>query len=259
MNIQITREELKSYKDNIPCKCENCNTIFGISKSDAYRNFKGTRITRFCSLKCKNENKIKSASVECVCLYCDKTFIKKKSAVGSNNFCSSNCAATYNNKKRKKEFKEIPEKIKSLKKYNQKPEQSYCIFCSSIIRPNGSYCSRTCHSLYDRNNKIHSWLTGELSAMSGKTLQIKGFVRDYLINLSNNQCSKCDWSAINPITRRCPLEINHIDGNPRNDKLENLEVLCPNCHALTPNFRALNKNSPRERKIREHTENIEIS
>ena len=231
MNIQITRDELKSYKDNIPCKCEHCNNIFGISKSDAYRNFKGTRITRFCSLKCKNENKIKSASVECVCLYCDKTFIKKKSAVGSNNFCSSNCAATYNNKQR---TQKLPEN---------------CILCGqSLNKGSKSYCSRKCHRQFEYLKMIADWQTGLLSGVSGKILQVKNFIRKYMLELVDDKCSKCGWGVIHPTTLRCPLEINHIDGNPLNNDISNLEVLCPNCHSLTPNFRALNKNSPRNRK-----------
>lgn len=34
----------------------------------------------------------------------------------------------------------------------------------------------------------------------------------------------------------------HKDGNHLNNELENLELLCPNCHALTENWRGKNKN-----------------
>ena len=37
-----------------------------------------------------------------------------------------------------------------------------------------------------------------------------------------------------------PLEIHHIDGNHKNNHLENLQILCPNCHALTNNYRGRN-------------------
>lgn len=40
-----------------------------------------------------------------------------------------------------------------------------------------------------------------------------------------------------------------------NNKEENLELLCPNCHSLTDNFGALNKNSTRTslKELREAT------
>lgn len=38
-----------------------------------------------------------------------------------------------------------------------------------------------------------------------------------------------------------PLELHHIDGNHRNNNLENIQILCPNCHSLTRNYRGKNK------------------
>jgi len=40
-----------------------------------------------------------------------------------------------------------------------------------------------------------------------------------------------------------PLEIHHIDGNPKNHKLGNLQILCPNCHDQTDNYCGKNKTS----------------
>ena len=38
-----------------------------------------------------------------------------------------------------------------------------------------------------------------------------------------------------------PLELHHINGNNRDNRLENLLILCPNCHALTDTYRGKNK------------------
>ena len=48
-------------------------------------------------------------------------------------------------------------------------------------------------------------------------------------------CVSCNlgMSLNNPI----PLELDHIDGNHKNNVLSNLRLLCPNCHSLTPTFR----------------------
>lgn len=37
-----------------------------------------------------------------------------------------------------------------------------------------------------------------------------------------------------------PLELHHIDGIPNNHKRENLQLLCPNCHAFTDTYRGKN-------------------
>ena len=48
-----------------------------------------------------------------------------------------------------------------------------------------------------------------------------------------------------------PLEIHHIDGNHKNNKLENLQILCPNCHSLTTNYRGKNIDIKRSMNVSE--------
>lgn len=48
-----------------------------------------------------------------------------------------------------------------------------------------------------------------------------------------------------------PIELDHIDGNPENNELDNLRLICPNCHAQTPTYKGANKGNGRhERKER---------
>lgn len=51
-----------------------------------------------------------------------------------------------------------------------------------------------------------------------------------------DRCNLTEWLG-QPIS----LEIHHIDGNRCNNNLDNLQILCPNCHALTNNWRSRNK------------------
>ena len=37
-----------------------------------------------------------------------------------------------------------------------------------------------------------------------------------------------------------PLEVHHVDGDKTNNELSNLQILCPNCHALTSTYRGRN-------------------
>ena len=61
---------------------------------------------------------------------------------------------------------------------------------------------------------------------------------------------RCGWCEINPTSGKIPLEIEHIDGNYKNNTEENLILLCPNCHSLTPTYRALNKGHGRKERYK---------
>lgn len=57
----------------------------------------------------------------------------------------------------------------------------------------------------------------------------------------NYKCELCGFSGNNIKTGKTVLQIHHIDGDAYNLKEENLQVLCPNCHAMTDNYMGLNK------------------
>lgn len=50
------------------------------------------------------------------------------------------------------------------------------------------------------------------------------------------RCGLNEW-----LDEPIPLEIDHNDGDNQNNARENLEALCPNCHALTPTWRGRNR------------------
>lgn len=58
-------------------------------------------------------------------------------------------------------------------------------------------------------------------------------------NIFDYKCSCCgntEWNG-QPI----PLELDHINGNNQDNSLENVRLLCPNCHAQTPTYRRRKK------------------
>ena len=116
-----------------------------------------------------------------------------------------------------------------------------CAYCGkelTVSQRHNIYCSSECANLAKQSKKIQDWLNGifDGSVKDG----LSDSIRNYLLKQVNYKCEKCGWGEKNPITNKVPLEIHHKDGNYKNNRPENLEVLCPNCHSLTPNFKALN-------------------
>lgn len=62
------------------------------------------------------------------------------------------------------------------------------------------------------------------------------------------KCYKCLGSKW--LDEKMPLELEHINGNKFDNRIENLTLLCPNCHAQTTTYRGKNKTRYREPEIK---------
>ena len=137
----------------------------------------------------------------------------------NNKFCSRECFRLH-----EKELFET--KIK------------YCLFCNREICGVGKkYCSIHCQQNYQNKQKVE---TGSASPKS---------LKKYLIQTKGYVCCGCgitEWR-----NKRIVLELEHKDGNSENNLLENLELLCPNCHSQTDTYKAKNKGNGRySRRVR---------
>lgn len=135
--------------------------------------------------------------------------------------------------------------------------KKYCKFCGkklTVEQRHNIYCCSQCAIEDKKQKKIAQWQRGELvnNSQSG---QIPHFIRNYMLQKANYKCEICGWNKINPITQLCPLEIHHIDGDYRNNQENNLQVLCPNCHSLTDNYKALNRNGRKDRITQNNRKN----
>lgn len=96
-----------------------------------------------------------------------------------------------------------------------------CPKCGEVFkqkRSNQKFCTKKCkHYYYVRVRK--------------KKLQ-----QPYA-KFKKSSCDFCGFKAIDT----CQLDIDHIDGNHKNNSLENLQTLCANCHRLKTK---LNKEGP---------------
>jgi hypothetical protein len=113
-----------------------------------------------------------------------------------------------------------------------------------ITRPDRKYCSSRCHLDHDFRLRAHLLESGSYHVVGTSS-----FVRRYLRKCLGERCTACGWAGPYPKTHKVPVEVEHIDGDWRNNRLDNLTLLCPNCHALTSTFRGLNRGRGRVHRV----------
>lgn len=134
------------------------------------------------------------------------------------------------------------------KDMNKKLPRKKCRQCGKeCSRPEKFYCNNRCQQDYQNSIKIHEWLTGKDCGYNTNG-QLRPFIRNFLILNNNETCQECGWNKKNPITDKSTLEIHHRDGDYTNNTIDNLQVLCPNCHSLTDTHRNLNKGKGRKKR-----------
>jgi hypothetical protein len=217
--VESIEEEYSSKKENILVKGK-CGHIILVPCKNLTRN---TRLME-CPV-CKKENTVK------YCLNCGKKLKK-----GQKKFCSQSCSATFNNKGRK-----IKKDKVSLN------EDRYCLNCGKILtnRHQKKFCSSSCQADFYYKERIKKWKENPESEKRETKIP---YIKHYLEEKFNHKCQLCGWDKVHPITGKVPLEVHHINGIASDNREENLQLLCPNCHSLTETYRGLNSGSGRKKR-----------
>lgn len=176
-------------------------------------------------------------------------------------FCSTTCRdvfwSEYDNWVKIQKAEQRPVRIPK-----EKTKTKQCPHCSTMIWPQSETCRkhrpqsvylgrRTRGASTDPDKYIEDWLDGKIAGNQGPKTPcvVHPLIREYLYKESNYACTQCSFKAVHPVDGRPILNLNHIDGNASNHSPDNLEVLCPNCHAMTPNYGNRNKNSARAKNV----------
>jgi hypothetical protein len=191
------------------------------------------KMGRLClGYKKYNPNKIK------LCLECNKEITNY-----GNKFCSQSCSAKHNNKlrPRKETTNNKNEKINKRNRDNYHLRKNKaCVNCG--VTTTNKYCSSKCLNEYRQKITFYKIETGDV------TFDYRQY-KKYLIHKHGNKCMDCGWCEVNKTSGKIPIELEHIDGDSSNNKLENLKLLCPNCHSLTPTYKALNIGNGRHSRM----------
>ena len=122
-------------------------------------------------------------------------------------FCSRRCSGLYNNP------------CHPLR---------YCKKCKSVLSPatKGEYCIK-CYAIVQTEDVIEKGLP-----------MTPHRIRSYLIRVRGHRCEQCKLETW--LGKPIPLDNHHKDGVWENNDLDNLELLCKNCHALTDSYGSKN-------------------
>ena len=174
---------------------------------------------------CRISNHRKAHDKDRNCLACGHPI----RGVERKKFCNHSCAASYLNKTRERSRQEYP-----------------CKVCGKPIN-GGSFCSYECSNEHRYQVYLKRWLNGDVNGNSGKQ-GISAYVRRWLFERAQHRCEKCGWCVVNPVTKRIPLSVHHKNGNSYDTRPENIELLCPNHHSLTPTYGILNRGKGRKKR-----------
>lgn len=150
------------------------------------------------------------------------------------------------NELKKKEYEELVcDVIRNSKNYNQ-----VCVKLNK--RPtNNTY--NMLKKIQEKYNIDISHFSSEIIINNTKKLNISEIFSEnsklknnshlkeklFKLGFKNEVCEKCgndEWLGV-----KIPLQVHHINGNRNDNTITNLQLLCPNCHALTDNYCGKNK------------------
>jgi len=142
------------------------------------------------------------------CLTCEKEFNKKPAQIKKRpkHYCSRECSGIGSRTMIEVECGVCSKKI--LRRPSAIESTKFGTF----------YCSKSCAAIKNnsrRTGESHASWKGGVATYRKIALREKGSI-----------CNRCGYSAIEKI-----LQVHHVDHNRANNEINNLEVLCPNCHA----------------------------
>ena len=159
---------------------------------------------------------------EKICQYCGKAYYIKQYYADISKFCSRSCHD------KGKVYKKVGTKPREARELRIKKRMSVSEISKALnipYRSTASYVKQFPLSKDERDTKRLKKQEERLSKLIPKST--RAIMKRYRI--SHCEYPKCRWKVT--------LETHHVDGNHDNWNRSNIQILCPNHHSITPNYR----------------------
>ena len=97
----------------------------------------------------------------------------------------------------------------------------------------GRFCSKKCSARYAVKNRISIERLNQRQCDNVASCKLNSWLLKH--GVKENRCEICgisEWMG-QPLV----CELHHVDGNPHNNSLSNLIMVCPNCHSQTETYK----------------------
>ena len=165
-------------------------------------------------------------------IQCESCKIDHNGLYGSGRFCGNKCAKSFATASKRKEVNE-----KVSKALKGKPTKRKV----STFKPKLDVECPECGQRFKDSNGLGGHM--RIHTIKFNDLKKDDTRKRRLLKEIGHKCQECgltEWRG-----KQAPICLDHIDGNPENNSLDNLRLICPNCHAQTDTYKAKNTGSGR--------------
>ena len=219
----------------------NCNECKSPYKAEQRYLNRGQGL--FCSRSCSSfyHSRLRRVKPEpnANCSHCGKAIYRKPSHLTKTDtfFCDKDC--------------QVAAQRSGTFRTGVQPTGLTLKMCQKCNRPL-SYKSRkttTMHRECKAQHTVEQWLSGNndvtlyIDDKTNMPKDTKPFVKKYLLETRGDRCEECGFDKHGPFGSI--IQMDHVNGDCFDNRPENLKLLCPNCHAMTPTYGSRNRGSGR--------------
>ena len=127
-----------------------------------------------------------------------------------------------------------PKNQRNPEYYRERRLQPMCANCHSLEHRTGDHLYKSCGTWRQRlpGNQKYKNPDNIFSGNCTETYRVQKvyYIKWHLVSPSDYNCQKCGRSRWGREIKLVSLELHHKDHSHKNSLLDNLELLCPNCH-----------------------------